>query len=662
MKRIWKVAISLAVVIAITAVLLPFSATGTDGISIEFPSGSQLSQPGPAGTIRVDVGNTGGYITVNDILVVNVPAHSVVIRHPSGRTEVTIGGFTIVSPVGSAVSVPSPGAVQVLLGATGGTININGVNLFTASANTGVVFNANNTTTAIVAGTSVTVPTSNGPIVTNNGNVTITVTLPGQPAVTIPANGGNWFAVLFNSGGGGNVPAQIIESANTVVTPASPSRTGFTFEGWYSNAALTSAWNFGANTISSITTLYARWAVAEISTPLVVQPPQQVTPPQQEPETPIVDTPAPQPQPEAPAQNQNNDNETAGNVLPEVPLPPPLLPPLFPPPLPQLPTEPPPELPAAQADEPYVPSGTETDAETYDYYYVNETEFYIATQTAEYIEDLPTPEEPEQDIYDEYGEYEYEYEEEDEPVIRNFALTDIGNPVDEDVSHFRIVNRALGLQFLYGEIPAFTNGGGLYYTIRYSTNLHPLRRVAESNVYAGRPFRFLSPNLQNNEIITEISVEFDTVPAGFWLNNVIVYSFKVLDDTNVANEWRVTTGEESKRSFIISAIINYVDNVSGREGMYDAESWYNLQIAVGYAQAVLYNQDSTLEELEMAHMFLQQAIHGLNPASAAALFTAANIARIVAMLILLAVLIFALVKLLRYKKRQHAITELMYSG
>jgi uncharacterized repeat protein (TIGR02543 family) len=65
--------------------------------------------------------------------------------------------------------------------------------------------------------------------------------------------------VSFNSNGGGAVASQEILPGEKVVKPADPARSGFTFGGWYSNSALTDAWDFESDTVSANMTLYARW-------------------------------------------------------------------------------------------------------------------------------------------------------------------------------------------------------------------------------------------------------------------------------------------------------------------------------------------------------------------------------------------------------------------
>ncbi|MDR3344593.1 MAG: InlB B-repeat-containing protein, partial [Oscillospiraceae bacterium] len=66
------------------------------------------------------------------------------------------------------------------------------------------------------------------------------------------------YVVTFNSNGGSSVPSQAIEIGNTAAAPPAPTRAGYTFVAWYSNAALTALWDF-ATVVTGDITLYAKW-------------------------------------------------------------------------------------------------------------------------------------------------------------------------------------------------------------------------------------------------------------------------------------------------------------------------------------------------------------------------------------------------------------------
>ena len=66
------------------------------------------------------------------------------------------------------------------------------------------------------------------------------------------------YKVSFESNGGSAVDAQYAISGGTIVAPTDPTKDENSFLGWYADAALTTAWDFGT-AISANTTLYAKW-------------------------------------------------------------------------------------------------------------------------------------------------------------------------------------------------------------------------------------------------------------------------------------------------------------------------------------------------------------------------------------------------------------------
>jgi uncharacterized repeat protein (TIGR02543 family) len=85
---------------------------------------------------------------------------------------------------------------------------------------------------------------------------------------------GTWIKnpiVTFNTGEGGSiVPALEVPYGGAATKPATnPTRAGgWTFDGWYKEAACTNPWNFGTDTVTKNITLYAKWAVWLLSNEL----------------------------------------------------------------------------------------------------------------------------------------------------------------------------------------------------------------------------------------------------------------------------------------------------------------------------------------------------------------------------------------------------------
>lgn len=71
----------------------------------------------------------------------------------------------------------------------------------------------------------------------------------------------NKYVVTFNLNDKGTNFTQEVYENRTITTPANPTTTGFVFDGWYTNQACTSAFNF-STPITANTTLYAKWVQA----------------------------------------------------------------------------------------------------------------------------------------------------------------------------------------------------------------------------------------------------------------------------------------------------------------------------------------------------------------------------------------------------------------
>ena len=67
------------------------------------------------------------------------------------------------------------------------------------------------------------------------------------------------FTVSFDAHGGSAVPSALTAQYKTMVAPANPERAGFTFAGWYKDAACTQAWDFAKDVVTADMTLYAKW-------------------------------------------------------------------------------------------------------------------------------------------------------------------------------------------------------------------------------------------------------------------------------------------------------------------------------------------------------------------------------------------------------------------
>ena len=72
------------------------------------------------------------------------------------------------------------------------------------------------------------------------------------------------YKVTFDAKGGSPTPQQqTVEYGGKVTKPATePTRSGYSFKGWYTSETYTTAWNFEEDTVEDNMTLYARWTKA----------------------------------------------------------------------------------------------------------------------------------------------------------------------------------------------------------------------------------------------------------------------------------------------------------------------------------------------------------------------------------------------------------------
>ncbi len=68
--------------------------------------------------------------------------------------------------------------------------------------------------------------------------------------------------VSFDSQGGSAVDP-ITATYNEAITSPTPTKTGYTFLGWYKDASCTQAWNFATDKVTASTTLYAKWGIGK---------------------------------------------------------------------------------------------------------------------------------------------------------------------------------------------------------------------------------------------------------------------------------------------------------------------------------------------------------------------------------------------------------------
>ena len=77
--------------------------------------------------------------------------------------------------------------------------------------------------------------------------------------------------VTFDALGGTAVTAATVTEGNKVTEPTPPTKTGYTFGGWYKEEDCNNAWNFDTDTVTANTTLYAKWTAETYNITLNLQ-------------------------------------------------------------------------------------------------------------------------------------------------------------------------------------------------------------------------------------------------------------------------------------------------------------------------------------------------------------------------------------------------------
>ena len=69
-----------------------------------------------------------------------------------------------------------------------------------------------------------------------------------------------WAKIQYNvTFSGSEIAGARVDCGSTLTQPANPTRDGYTFGGWYKEAACTNAWNFTNDAVTGDVTLYAKW-------------------------------------------------------------------------------------------------------------------------------------------------------------------------------------------------------------------------------------------------------------------------------------------------------------------------------------------------------------------------------------------------------------------
>jgi len=112
----------------------------------------------------------------------------------------------------------------------------------------------------------------------------------------------------------------------------------------------------------------------------------------------------------------------------------------------------------------------------------------------------------------------------------SWALQGFHNRLNAPAANFAVVDMpGLGLNVMSGSLPAFSNSGGVTYSIRYRVAGSNAVHTHATGIPANAPFTFSLPQ-PGDRYYTHIEFYFGTVPVGFAWGNEIVLTFRVGDN------------------------------------------------------------------------------------------------------------------------------------
>ena len=212
-------------------------------------------QEAPAATASTTTAKFALSIVLNEVVVGKLPTISPAFdeqkagRIPSGYTAAVMITAIHPSEINSHIT---PGGIQLTFSVPKTWVNRIGKSNLAA-------FHIDDTGAKPVEITSID-DASDTVKITVKGNTFSTYALAGYTAsASSSGNMNNAFRVLFDTQGGSYVtPATGLSYGDKITAPANPVKDGYTFAGWYKDAACTQSWSF-SDSIPGDMTLYAKW-------------------------------------------------------------------------------------------------------------------------------------------------------------------------------------------------------------------------------------------------------------------------------------------------------------------------------------------------------------------------------------------------------------------
>jgi uncharacterized repeat protein (TIGR02543 family) len=166
-------------------------------------------------------------------------------------TAVESGEFSSETGDNVLVIILSDGNLKSSLTISQFTLSTAGTGGFT-SLSGGNVTRDSDTQVTITGLTAVTTPGS-------GQKITLAASAQSKQVSSISVSALPAYTVTFDSNQGSYVSSQSIIKGGKATSPSTPTRTEYSFEGWYRDPELTVPWNFTVDTVTENITLYAKW-------------------------------------------------------------------------------------------------------------------------------------------------------------------------------------------------------------------------------------------------------------------------------------------------------------------------------------------------------------------------------------------------------------------
>ena len=214
-------------------------------MDIQLDSGPNIGITLPAGATVATAENTENAVSVR---AAN-PERLMGCAIGSGKGDLTISGKGILQVVGVDAGI-----------STDGNITINApIDVSITGDETAAIYIESEEKHSITIHDALNILEPAGGVIGFEGKC-ITTSDGKTPATNVVIGVAKKYTVTYNTNGGSAVDSATVSEGHKLTVPTVPTKDGYTFLGWYKDAAFTNRWNFDADTVTGNTTLYAKWA------------------------------------------------------------------------------------------------------------------------------------------------------------------------------------------------------------------------------------------------------------------------------------------------------------------------------------------------------------------------------------------------------------------